>query len=105
MKYNFLGYREWPPRSGELTDLQSADVFRASQSSLLSRETCEGCVCWREFGTCTQVQVEDLEKDKLIKAGGGYENVPECVVFRNCCPVLFFDFIGITLSTLSISDC
>lgn len=87
MKYDFRGFHNWPARSGELTGQQAADVLRASLTLNLPRETCEGCVCWREHSTCLQVQVEHME----YKHGEAW---------HNCCPVLFFDFIGIPLPEL-----
>lgn len=106
MKYNFLGFQNWPPMRGELDMLQAFDVFRASESKDLPRDMCEGCVCWREFGTCTQVQVEDWQKDALMRSGGRYEDYPagNCIVSRNCCPVLFFDFIGVKLPELEKAE-
>ena len=86
--------------SGDLDMLQSFDVFRASDSALLPRDICEGCVCWRVFSTCRLVQVEDWEADRLTRDGGGYEGYTECILWRNCCPILFFDFIGVKLPVL-----
>jgi hypothetical protein len=107
MKYNFGGFKNWKPASGELDMLQGFDVFRASESQHIPRDVCEGCVCWRVWGTCVQVQVEDLEEDARIKQDEeGYEDIPksECLVFRNCCPILFFDFIGKKLPELVTTE-
>jgi hypothetical protein len=100
MKYNFLGFQNWQPMSGTLDMLQGFEVFRASLSASIPRDMCEHCICWRLFGTCTQVQVEDYEGDALARGNGGYEGMNDCVVFKNCCPVLFFDFIGVKLPIL-----
>lgn len=104
MKWNFAGFENWPPGSGTLDLLHGFDVFRACESSNLPRDVCEGCVCWREFGTCAQVQVNDFEADarnrkQHAKFWGG--TLPDgCLVDRNCCPILFFDFIGRPLPVL-----
>jgi hypothetical protein len=100
VKWSFNGFREWPAGEGQLGLLEGFDVFAASDVAALGREFCEQCVCWRVFGTCVTVQVEDWEEDALTKQGGGYEGVSFCTVYRNCCPVLFFDFIGVKLPVL-----
>lgn len=100
MRYNFLGFYNWPAMSGQLDMFQSFDVFLASDSQLLPRDLCEGCVCWREYSTCRQVQVEDWEDDAVMRGGGGYKGYKDCIAWRNCCPILFFDFIGIKLPEL-----
>ena len=100
MKYNFLGFKNWAPASGSLDMFQSFDVFRASESAKLPRSICEECICWRDFGTCVQVQVDDWEADQQQREGGGYEDMSDCLVSRNCCPILFFDFIGVKLPVL-----
>lgn len=74
--------------------IQYFDVFRASESGGIPRETCEGCVCWRELGTCRQVQVLNLKTSSVH----GTE------AWANCCPVLFFDFIGIKLPELETAQ-
>lgn len=74
--------------------LQYFDVFRASESRTLPRETCEGCVCWRELGTCRQVQVMNLH----FTAVNGSET------WTNCCPILFFDFIKVVLPKLENAE-
>jgi hypothetical protein len=102
--YNFLGFYNWPPVNGQLTMLQGFDVFRASESSRLPRSMCESCVCWRMAGTCAQVQVEDFEADRQARSNGGYEDVSGCIVDANCCPILFFDFIGRPLPKLVVPD-
>jgi len=107
MKYNFLGFHNWPARSGQLDMLQAFDVFRASESSQLPRDVCAGCVCWREHGTCVQVQVDDWEEDALLRSGwdaDAYKGITDCLVCRNCCPILFFDFIGVKLPELEAAE-
>jgi hypothetical protein len=106
MKYNFGGFKNWQPASGELDMLQGFDVFRASESQHIPRDVCEGCVCWRVWGTCVQVQVEDWEADAESERGEGYEGIPKshCLTWRNCCPILFFDFIGKKLPELETSE-
>lgn len=107
MKYNFNGFHEWPAMSGQLDLLKSFDVFRASESQNLPRDVCEGCVCWREFGTCVQVHVDDWELDAQQRQawdGEGYKGINDCLVARNCCPILFFDFIGVKLPELKGDD-
>jgi hypothetical protein len=103
MKYNFGGFKNWAPASGELDMLQGFDVFRASESKHIPRDVCEGCVCWRVWGRCVQVQVEDYELDEIMKSDErleGYDLKAECRTFKNCCPILFFDFIGKKLPEL-----
>ena len=106
MKWNFLGFENWPPASGSLDILQGLDVFRATCSENIPRSMCEGCVCWREFGTCAQVQVNDFENDARMRRQhaafrGG--TLPDgCLIDRNCCPILFFDFIGRPLPVLDV---
>lgn len=103
MKYEFNGFKNWKPRSGDLDLFQSVDVLRASLSSSLPRSMCEGCVCWREHGTCCQVQVEAWDLDAQHRQGwdaDGYEGIEDCLVCHNCCPILFFDFIGVKLPEL-----
>lgn len=108
MKWNFLGMQNWAAASGVLNLLQGFDVFRAAESSRLPRAVCEGCVCWREFGTCVQVQVNDLERDAIVRKqhgdfwGGPLPN--GCLVDRNCCPILFFDFIGRPMPVLAAGE-
>lgn len=104
MDWHFQGFHNWPESGGTLTILQGLYVLRASLTSSLPRETCERCVCWRVYGTCKQVQVDDLEGDALDRASSeGYSDIPksECMSAFNCCPILFFDFIGIALPTLA----
>lgn len=101
MRYNFLGFKNWPAMSGQIDLLKSFDVFLASDTQLLPRDLCEGCVCWREFSTCCQVQVEDWEEDAELRQSGDYEGFNCCIVWRNCCPILFFDFIGVKLPELN----
>ena len=104
MKWNFLGFENWPAASGVLDMMQAFDVFRASLSTNLPRSMCEGCVCWRVFGTCCQVQVEDHEEDKAHRESYAHVAMPTgCLAFANCCPILFFDFIGQPLPEL-VSD-
>jgi hypothetical protein len=102
MKYSFNGFHNWPKADGEMDMLQSFDVFRASLSQTIPRDVCESCVCWREYGTCVQVQVENWEADAQTDRGEGYEGIPKshCLTWCNCCPILFFDFIGIKLPEL-----
>lgn len=100
MHWNFQGFNNWPAASGELSIREGFDVFRASDLECIPRDVCESCVCWREFGTCHMVQVEDWELDRKNKAGCGYEGIYFCTVHRNCCPILFFDFIGVKLTEL-----
>ena len=101
MKWNFLGFQNWPPASGVLNLMEGFDVFRACESHNLPRDMCEGCVCWREFGTCVQVQVNDFEADAEMRhQNAGYDVIPGCLVDRNCCPILFFDFIKCKLPAL-----
>lgn len=102
MKYAFTGFNNWPPSCGELTLEQGFDVFRASDVGTLPRDMCESCICWREHGTCHLVQVEDYESDREEKAKIAhlYDGITECVCYRNCCPILFFDFLGIKLPKL-----
>ena len=102
MKWNFLGFHNWPAAHGRLDEAKSATVFRAADSATLPRDMCEGCVCWREASTCRQVQVEDWEADAQTRGGGGYETYPDCIVWRNCCPILFFDHIGVPLPKLDV---
>lgn len=100
MKYDFTGFHNWPAASGQLDLLQAFDVFRACETRILPREVCEGCACWRLHGTCTQVQVEDWELDARMRSGGEYKGYTDCIVWRNCCPILFFDFIRLSLPEL-----
>lgn len=104
MKYNFTGFQNWKPRSDDLDLFQSANVLRASLSSSLPRSMCEGCVCWRLYATCHKVQVEDWAGDAEMRDGDpeGYKRIESdsCVSWHNCCPILFFDFIGIKLPEL-----
>lgn len=104
MKYDFTGFNNWPPASGELTLEQGFDVFRAADVETLPRDMCESCICWREHETCALVQVEDYESDREIKAETPrlYDGITECVCYRNCCPILFFDFLGVKLPKLEI---
>ena len=107
MNWNFLGMANWPAVSGTLDLLQSFDVFRAADTATLPRATCESCIVWRESGCCTQVQVEDWEADRQHRAvenGKGYEGMTDCLVSRNCCPILFFDFIKLQLPPLTFTD-
>lgn len=106
MKYNFGGFKNWKPASGEIDMLQGFDVFRASESRNIPRDVCEGCVCWRVWGKCVQVQVEDYEADSQMKQNEyGYEEFKgQCLVYRNCCPILFFDFIGKKLPELETTE-
>ena len=103
MKYVFNGLGNWHAIHGELTLEQGFDVFRASAATAIPRDVCESCVCWREFGTCSLVQVEDFEADRVEKANplDVYPDA-DCVAFRNCCPVMFFDFVGIKLPELEV---
>lgn len=106
MKWNFNGFENWPASHGVLDLIHGFDVFRACESRNLPRDVCEGCVCWREFGSCTQVQVNDFEDDAIMRESHiaqfpGAEPLPvDCLVDRNCCPILFFDFIGRPLPVL-----
>jgi hypothetical protein len=102
MKWNFTGFHNWEKGSGTLELLKAFDVFRAAETERLPRDVCEGCVCWREFGTCVQVQVEDWEEDAACRKNEeGYEDFGgHCICTRNCCPILFFDFIGVKLPVL-----
>lgn len=103
MKWYFNGFENWTPARGALTMMQGFDVFRASESSALPRDMCKGCVCWREFGTCTQVQVNDYEADaQMRRQHKGSELPTGCMVERNCCPILFFSFIGHPLPILDL---
>lgn len=102
MKWNFLGFQNWPAANGELDLMQGFDVFRASLSSTLPRDTCEACVCWREYGTCNQVQVMDCED--TARSIESYGNL-NCAVWKNCCPILFFDFVGVKLPKLMEEVC
>lgn len=105
MKWKFNGMGNWPEMEGRLDMLQGFDVFRASDSSKLPRDVCEGCVVWRENGCCAQVQVDDWIEDAQHKRVGGYEGMEaDCLVSRNCCPILFFDFIGATLPRLEFEE-
>ena len=105
MKWNFNGFAEWEAASGTLSLLQGFDVFRACETSNLPRSMCDGCVCWREFGTCVQVQVNDFEADAEMReshaAFYGVTLPSGCLIDRNCCPILFFDFIGRPLPVLN----
>ena len=104
MNWNFLGFHNWPAMNGTLTMLQGFDVFRASESSQLPRDICEQCVCWRVWGTCRQVQVDDYDMDRRMRESYTPEELKElrnkCLCERNCCPILFFDFICIKLPVL-----
>ena len=103
MKYRFNGLGNWQPTTGELTMTKGFDVFRASASTAIPRDVCESCVCWREYGTCSLVQVEDFVADRIEKANqlNVYPDA-DCVAWRNCCPVMFFDFVGIKLPELEV---
>lgn len=105
MNWNFLGMENWPARRGTMDLLQSFDVFRATESAALPRATCEGCIVWRDRGCCAQVQVEDWEEDARCRESDpeGYKDIgADCLTFRNCCPILFFDYIGIPLPVLKM---
>jgi hypothetical protein len=106
MKWDFLGFHNWPACSGSLDLLQGFDVFRASLSQTLPREVCESCACWRLSSTCRLVQVDDWESDAADRSGDNYKDFPksECLSKQNCCPVLFFDFIGRTLPPLVVNE-
>lgn len=99
MTWDFIGFQNCPAVHGELDLMQGFDVFRASLSYTLPRDMCEDCVCWREYDTCKQVQVDDFESTKL-----SIEWNPDCTVQKNCCPILFFDFIGVKLPELKTAD-
>lgn len=102
MHWNFLGFHNWPAAHGVLTLEQSFDVFRASASAQLPRSVCEGCICWRLIGSCRQVQVDDHEEDRTHRETYAADKLPSgCLCFINCCPILFFDFIGIALPSLN----
>lgn len=92
MTWNFIEFEQWASASGCLSLLQAFDVFRASESAQLPRDICNDCICWRVFGTCRQVQVLNLQKTNKYSG--------EC--YTNCCPILFFDFIGVKLPELEI---
>lgn len=96
MKYNFNGFHNWPAQSGEVPLDKALFVFEASDSEILPRDICEDCVCWRVYDTCLQVQVSDYEEDRESNT------VDHC--FRNCCPILFFDFIGYKLPVLEVNS-
>lgn len=103
MKWDFLGFREWKAGSGVLTIEQGLYVLAASFEQQLPREICEGCVCWREFGTCRLVQVSDYEGDRRDAEQSDANEIERCREnnWFNCCPILFFDFIGIPLPELN----
>lgn len=104
MNWKFLGFHNWPAASGDIDLVQMCEVKRASLTQLLERETCKECVCWREYSTCCQVQVVDLEEtNRLIM------NSPKCdsELIKSCtnhCPILFFDFIGVKLPVLELNE-
>ena len=96
----FGGFCNWRPRWGVIPRARLKNALKASVSlwsnghENIPRETCEDCVCWRETATCVQVQLNSPPPPKSCRAP----------LAHNCCPILFFDHIGITLPRLNASE-
>ena len=96
-EWYFGGFCNWQPRWGVIPRARFKNVLKASVSywsngrENIPRETCENCVCWREMSTCVQVQIGSPPPKKSNRGGFAH----------NCCPILFFDLIGITLPRLN----
>ncbi len=102
MKWVFYGYKNWGACEGYLDIMQSFDVFRAAVSKNLPRDICEMCPCWVNYSYCTQVMVDDWESTR--QQTGWDKDKDGCHVWQLCCPILFFDFIGVELPVLECVD-
>lgn len=95
VKWQFDGFYNWPAGEGwidlvQYMNLQRATFYGSEKYDFLTENFCRDCICWREAGTCRRVLVQ------YITYRGD--------AWHCCCPILFFDFIGIKLPELVVSE-